>query len=161
MNKHNGDPVRTFVTRGGKEARGSPSLKISEYESFAFTKCDQFKDLKSTKKSDGHEKRNLAAAPIHHPCGTMRGMYQSTPEQIAYCASRGVIHGGKPDHVVSAVSAAKRIGVSQKVFLAAAKKGEIPLSIMRIGRRFFVRSSELERWLNPSPTPAADCSDLF
>ena len=64
-------------------------------------------------------------------------------------------------HVTRAVLAAERIGLTQKTFLQAAERGEIDVPVMKIGRRFFVRKSELERWLNPPSPPADDCADLF
>lgn len=52
-------------------------------------------------------------------------------------------------------AAAKRAGLSPELFTKACERGEIPVSLVRLGERLvFVRAAELEAWLQPAaPLP--------
>lgn len=67
----------------------------------------------------------------------------------------------------SVIEASGMAGVSMRVFLAAVYAGDIPLSLYKIGKRRFVRSHDLKRWLEaaspvaPPGRSAAPNPDLF
>ena len=46
-------------------------------------------------------------------------------------------------------AAAERIGISAYQFSEALLSREIPISVVRLGRFYFVRASELNQWLAP------------
>ena len=52
--------------------------------------------------------------------------------------------------------AAERIGISAYQFSEALLSREIPISLVRLGRFYFVRASELEQWLAPVPAHDPD-----
>lgn len=53
-----------------------------------------------------------------------------------------------PPFLTGIVEAAKRAGLSRKFFLSACDRGEIPVPLQRIGRRFFVETHPFERWIS-------------
>jgi hypothetical protein len=52
---------------------------------------------------------------------------------------------------------ARRAGLSTRAFVPAALRGEIPIKLTRIGRRWFVQRAAAEAWLRSLNQPA----DLF
>lgn len=59
--------------------------------------------------------------------------------------------------------AARIVGVTSRVLITALVDREIPISIVRLGSIYYVRTAELNQWLR-SPhvsAPAPDAVDLF